>query len=63
MEERSVADLIVFPTRRRMCWDCVSHRDVNGDSGVTSICSLFDEEIYYEGQAETCDGWEESCTP
>jgi hypothetical protein len=63
MAEGSLANLILFPTVRRMCWDCVSQEDVNTDSGVTSRCSLFDEEIYYEGQAETCDGWEKSCTP
>lgn len=44
--------------KKRTCWECVHHRDVASDGGVSSECGLFEESIAWEGQADDCDGYE-----
>lgn len=55
MEDAKVIPLF----KPKTCWGCVHHQDVASSDGVSSRCGLFDEPIYWEGQAGDCDGYEE----
>ena len=43
----------------RTCWDCIWHTDRWDGKGLISECSLFDEAILDEGQADDCEAWSE----
>jgi hypothetical protein len=61
MEEGTLAPVIpLFPVLAgvRTCWDCVWHTDLADAKGSVSYCSLFQEDIHDEGQADDCEAWD-----
>lgn len=53
------ARVISFPIRVKSCWECQYHADMVYDGGVSSHCVLFGEPIAWEGQAQSCEAYEE----
>jgi len=57
MASRSLGEVILFPVAKRYCFDCRYYFELVDNSGVSSFCALFDEEIHDEGIADTCEDW------